>query len=170
MKFSWLTVHPWRPSVCSRSDFIGAYWVSATFLARLTYWSVTQLMCLNSRMTSSPSFVSVGLLMANPSGRLFHSLSSTIFSSVVPALCFLSSTSVKGWCLACFMATFSRVYTEQKLKTSGNSSSSSFHIVFRFFPPLIQMNHHLEEVRRPNSPWMIRHHPCECLALVLYVS
>jgi hypothetical protein len=51
---------------------------------------------LNLSMTSSPAFVSVGILIANPSGRLFHSMSSTIFSLVVPALCFLSSASVRG--------------------------------------------------------------------------
>jgi hypothetical protein len=146
-----LTVHPWRTSVCCRADFMVGYWVSSTFLDRLTYWFVTQLMCLNSRMTSSPAFVSVGLLIANPSGRLFHSLSSTIFSLVVPALWFLSSASVKGWCLACSMSVFSRIYTEQKLKTSGNSSSSLFHIVLSFFSPLMQINRHLEDARRTNS-------------------
>jgi hypothetical protein len=58
---------------------MGAYWDSATCFARLTYWSVTQLMCSNSKMTSSPPFVSsVGFLIANPSGRLFHSLSIAI--------------------------------------------------------------------------------------------
>jgi hypothetical protein len=75
---------------------MGAYWASATCFARLTYWSVTQLMRLNSKMTSSPPFVSVDFLIANPSGRLFHSLSSTIVSSVVPASYFLFSASVKG--------------------------------------------------------------------------
>ena len=158
MKLFWLTVHHWGSSVCCTADFMDANWASATFLARLTYWSVTQAIRLNSRMTSSPSFVSVGILIVYPSGRLFHSLSSTIVSLVVPALCFLSSASVRGWCLACSVAEFSRVCTEQKLKTSGTSSSSSFHIVFRFFPPLMQINCHLEDVRRHNSAWMIRQH------------
>ncbi len=53
MKLLWLTIHPWGPRVLS-SDFMDTYWVSSTFLARLTDWSVTQLMRLNSRMTSSP--------------------------------------------------------------------------------------------------------------------
>ncbi len=57
------------------ADFMDAYWASATFLARLTYWSVTQDILLNSRMTSSPAFSLVGILIANPSGLLFHSLS-----------------------------------------------------------------------------------------------
>jgi hypothetical protein len=39
----------------------------------------------------------------------------------------------------------------QKFMTFGNSSSRSFRIVFRFFSPLMQMNRHLEDVRRPNS-------------------
>ena len=129
-----------------------AYWASTTCFARLTYWSVTQLMCLNSKMTSSPPSVSsVDFLISNPSGRLFHSLSSIIFSLVVSALCFLSSASVRGWCLDSSVAEFSRSSTEQKLKTSGNSSSSSFHIVLRLFPPLMQMNRHLEDTRRTNS-------------------
>jgi hypothetical protein len=102
---------------------------------------------MNSRMTSSSSFVSVGILISNPSGRLFHSLSSTIVSLVVPALCFLSSTSVKGWCHVSSLASFSRICTDQKLKTSRNSSSSSFNIVFRLFSTLIQMNCHFEDVR-----------------------
>jgi hypothetical protein len=34
------------------------------------------------------------------------------------------------------MVAFSRVCTEKKLKTSGNSSSRSFQIVRRFFSPL----------------------------------
>ncbi len=135
-----------------------AYWVSDICFARLTYWSVSQLMSLNFKMTSSPSFVSVGILMANPSGLLFHNLCSTIFSLGVSSLCFLSSASVKGRCLSCSVVEFSRVCTEQKLKTFGNSSSWSFHIVFRFFPPLMQMNHHLENERRPNSTWMIHQH------------
>ncbi len=53
--------------------------------ARLTYWSVTELIRLNSRMTSSPPFVFVVFLIANLSGCLFHSLSIVIVSSVVPA-------------------------------------------------------------------------------------
>jgi hypothetical protein len=77
------------------------YWASATCFARLTYWSVTQLMCLNSKMTSSPpSGSSVGFLIANPSGRLFNrnrdSLSVAIVSWVVSVSRFLLSGSVKG--------------------------------------------------------------------------
>ncbi len=76
---------------------MGAYWSSATCFARLTYWSVTQLMCLNSKLTSSPPSVSsVGFLIENPSGRLFHSLSIVIVSSVVSVSRFLLSASVKG--------------------------------------------------------------------------
>ncbi len=45
-----------------------------------------------------------------------------------------------------------------EVKTSGTSTSSSFHIVFRFFSPLMQMNCHLEDVRRHNSAWMIHQH------------
>ncbi len=112
-------------------------------------------MCLNSRMTSSPPFVSVGSLIANPSGRLFHSLSITIVSSVVPASRFLFSASVRGWWPTCTVVAFSRSCTQKWLKISGNSASSSFHIVFRVFSPLMQMNHHLEDVRRTNSAWMI---------------
>jgi hypothetical protein len=89
--------------------------------------------------------------MVNPSGLSFHNLSNTVFSLGVPTLCFLSSVSVKGRCLSCSVVVFSRVCTEQKLKTFEDSSSRSFHIVFRFFPPLMQMNHHLEDVSRPNS-------------------
>jgi hypothetical protein len=89
---------------------------------------------------------------------MFHNLSNTIFSLGVSALCFLSSASVKGRCLCCSVVVFSRVCTEQKLKTFGNSSSRSFHIVFKVFSPLVQMNHHLEDVRRPNSVWMIHQH------------
>ncbi len=151
MKLLWLTIHPWGPRVLCSADFMDAYWASAPFLARLKYWSVTQLMRLNSRMTSSHALVSVGILMANPSGLLFHSLSSKIFSVRVPALCFLSFASAKERCLSCSVVPFSRVCIEQKLKTFGNSSSRSFHIVFRFFPPLMQMNRHLEDARRPNS-------------------
>jgi hypothetical protein len=79
-----------------KGDFMVTYWVSTTCFARLTYWSVTQLMCLNSKMTRSPPFASASFLIANPSGRLFHSLSITIVSSVVPVSYFLFSVSVKG--------------------------------------------------------------------------
>jgi hypothetical protein len=75
--------------------------------------------------------------MTNPSGLLFHNLSSTIFSLGVSALCSLSSVSVKERCLSCSMVVFSRVCTEQKLKTFGDSSSRSFNIGFRFFFPLM---------------------------------
>ncbi len=68
MKLLWLTIHPWGPSDPSSADFMDTYWASATSLARLTYWSVTQLMCLNSSMTSSPAFVLEGILIPNPSG------------------------------------------------------------------------------------------------------
>jgi hypothetical protein len=117
----------------------------------MTCWSVTQLMRLNSRITGSPDFALVGILITNPSGLLFHILSIMIFSLWLSVLCFLSSVSVKGQCLSCPMVVFSRVCTDYKLKTSGNSSSRSFHIVFRFFSPLIQTNHHSEDVKRPNS-------------------
>ncbi len=138
---------------------MGTYWASATSFASLTYWSVTQLIRLNSKMTSSPPFVSsVGFLIANPSGRLFYSLSIAIVSSVVLASRFLFSSSVRGWWPTCVVSVFSRSCTEQWLKISGNSVSSSFHIVFRFFPPLMQMNRHLEDARRTNSAWMIRQH------------
>jgi hypothetical protein len=96
MKLFCFTVHPWNPRVRCRSDFMDAYLVSATCFARLTCWSVTQLMCLNSRMTSSPPFFSVDFLIANPSGRLFLSLPIAIVSSVVPASRFLLSASVRG--------------------------------------------------------------------------
>ncbi len=160
MKLIWFTVHLWKPSVFCRADFTGAYWASPTRFARLTYWSVTQLMRLNSKMTSSPPSVSsVGFLIANPSGRLFHSLSIAIVSSVVPVSRFLLSASVKGWWPTCAVAAFSRSCTEQWLKVSGNSASSSFHVVFSVFSPLMQMNRHLEDARRPNSAWMmIRQH------------
>ncbi len=115
MKLFWVTVHPWRSSVYCRDDFKGLYWTSATCFARLTYWSVTQLMCLNSRMTSSPPFVSVGFLIAIPSGRFFHSLSNAIVSSLI----------VRGWWPTCDVAAFSRSCTEQLLKIARNSASSS---------------------------------------------
>jgi hypothetical protein len=67
-------------------------------------------------MTSSPPFVSVGFLIANPSGRLFHSLFIAIVSSVVPASRFLFSASVRGWWPTCAVAAFSRSCTEQWLK------------------------------------------------------
>ncbi len=53
VKLFCFTVYTWNPIVRCRADFMGAYWVSDTCFARLTYWSVTQLMSLNSRMTSS---------------------------------------------------------------------------------------------------------------------
>ncbi len=112
---------------------------------RLTSWSVRQLIRLNSRMTSSPPFVSVGFLITNPSGHLFHSLSNVIVSSVI----------VRGWWPICTVSAFSRSCTEKLLKIVGNSASSSFHMVFRVFSPLIQMNHQLVDVRRTNSSWMI---------------
>ncbi len=57
------------------------------------------------------------------------------------AICFVRLTywSITQ-CLSCSVVVFSRGYTEKKLKTFGNLSSRSFHIVFRFFPPLMQMN------------------------------
>jgi hypothetical protein len=66
------------------------FWASSTFLTRLTYWSVTHDILLNSRMTNSPVVSLVGILMVNPSGLLFHILSSTIFSESmgVSGLCF----------------------------------------------------------------------------------
>jgi hypothetical protein len=76
----------------------------------------------------------------------------------VSSLCFFSFKSVKGWFLSCPMVAISRVYTETRLKTSGNSSSRSFQIDRRFFSPLIQTNHHFEDPRWPNSEWMIRNH------------
>jgi hypothetical protein len=101
MKLLWFTIHPWGPNVRSSADFMDTYWASSTFLARLTYWSVTQDILFNSRMTNLPTVSLVGILISNPSGLLF-----------------------------------SRVCTEKKLKTSGNSSSRSFQIVRRFFSPL----------------------------------
>ncbi len=158
MKLFYFTVHPWNPSVRCRTDFMDTYWVSATCFTRLTYWSVTQLMCLNSRMTRSPPFLSVRFLTVNPSGRLFHSLSIAIVSSVVPVSRLLLSASVRGWWPTCDVTVFSRSCTDQWLKISGNSVSSSFHIVFRVFSPLMQMNHHLEDARRTNSVWTIHQH------------
>ena len=151
MKLLWLTRHPWGLSVFSSADYMDTHWASATFPARLTYWSVTQDILLNSRMTSSPVFSLVGILIANPSGLLFHSLSRKISSIGVPVFRFLSSASVKGRVFSCPMVAFSRVCTEHQLKTSGNSSSKSFQTVRRFFSPLTQTNLHLEDARRCNS-------------------
>jgi len=71
----------------------------------------------------------VGLLIVNPSDLLFHMLSKVIFSLGMPALCFFCSTSVKGRIISCFMSAFSRIYVDQRLKTSENSSSRSVQIV-----------------------------------------
>ncbi len=57
------------------------------------------------------------------------------FSMGLPVTCFFSSASVKGRFLSCPMVAFSRVETEPRLKTSGNSSSRSFQIDRRFFSP-----------------------------------
>ena len=157
MKLLWLTDHPCQPRVRSSADYMDVYWSTDTFLARLTYWSVTQDILLNSRMTNSPVFSVVGILMVNPSGLLFHILSNVIFPlGMVPVYLF-SSTSVKGRFISCSLVAFSWVCTEQRLKISGNSSPSSVQIVRRLFSPLMQMSHHSEDVRRPNSVWMMHH-------------
>jgi hypothetical protein len=51
-----------------------------------------------------------------------------IFSLGMSALCFFCSTSVKGRIISCFMSAFSRIYVDQRLKTSENSSSRSVQI------------------------------------------
>ncbi len=70
----------------------------------------------------------VGILIANPSGLLFHILSTAIFPRGMPALNLFSSASVMGRFISCCMAAFSRVCSEQRLKISGNSSPSSVQI------------------------------------------
>ncbi len=60
-----------------------------------------------------------------------------------------------GGIISCPMTSFSRDCAVQRLKISGNSSPSSVQIVRRYFSPLIQMNHHLEDVSRTNSVWMM---------------
>ncbi len=97
--------------------------VCDTFLVRLTYWSVTQDILLNSRMTNSPTVSVVGILMVNTSGLLFHILSNSISSLGMSVVYLFTSVSVMGRSISCVTTVFSRIYTEQRLKTSGNSSS-----------------------------------------------
>jgi hypothetical protein len=73
----------------------------------------------------------------------------------MPALSLFSSVSVMGRFISWSMTVFSRVCATHRLKIFGNSIPNSSLIVWRFFSPLMQMNHHLEDVRRTNSVWMM---------------
>jgi hypothetical protein len=88
-------------------------------------------------------------LMVNPSGLLFHILCISMFSLGI------LSPSVMGRIISWSMDVFSRDCSTQRLKISGNSSCSSVQIARRNFSPLIQMNHHLTDVRWTNHPWWI---------------
>ncbi len=121
-------------------------------------------------MTNSPVVSVVSILTVNPSCFLFHILSNTISFLGMEDVNLFSSVSVMGRSIHCFVTAFSRVCaeywvqvedfwtrTEQMLETSGlrNSSSGSVQIVRRFFSPLMEMNHHFEDVRRPIPVWMM---------------
>ncbi len=80
-------------------------------------------------MTNSPTVSDVGILIVDPSGLLFHILSSVIVSLGIPASYLLSSASVKGCFIAWSMSVFSRVCATHRLKISGNSSPNSGQIV-----------------------------------------
>ncbi len=130
--------------------------------ARVTYWSVTSDILLNSRMTNSPTVSDVVILIVNPSGLLFHILSSVIVSLGTTVSYLLSSVDVMGSFISSSIVAFSRVCSTQRLNISGNSSPRSVQIMWRLFSPLIQMN--LEDGSRANSVWSTCHHWwCECM-------
>ncbi len=161
MNFYWITDHPWGPSVRSSVFFYGLIlgYRYSVFLDRVMYSSVTQDILLNFRMTNSPSFSVVGILMVNPSGLLFHILCISMFSLGI------LSPSVMVRIISWSMDVFSRDCSTQRLKISGNSSCSSVQIARRNFSPLIQMNHHFTDVRWTNHVWMVLQHRRWCTSV-----
>ena len=113
---------------------------------------------LNSRMTNSPCLVSLDILIAIPSVRLFHSLDSAIVCRGTPVANVSLSSEVRGCSISCFSTVNHRDCSEHKLNTSGYSCVSSVDIVRSFFSLSVKINFHLTEVKRDNSPWISRHH------------
>ena len=56
MKLIFSTIHSWGFSVLSSADPLEEYWSSDTCFARVTYWSVTVDIRLNSGMMNSPDY------------------------------------------------------------------------------------------------------------------
>ena len=115
-------------------------------------------MRLNSMKQITSALVFVGILNVIPSGLLFHSLSCVIFSCGTPSFLFISFAGVRGHVISFSLAVFHSVCSTQWSKTSGNSWSSTFHIVRKHFPPLIQIKYHLGKTRSESSPCMRHHH------------
>ena len=118
---------------------------------------VTSDIHLNSSRQITPALVFVCILNVMPSGLLFQNRSWAIFSCGIPVFLHISSTWVKGRLNSVSLAVFQSVCSTHWSKTTGNSWSSPFHTVRKYFSLLTQMKHHLEDTRCESSPCMSRY-------------